>query len=150
MARFDPHDQQLRDDPYAVYATYRQADPVHWGQPFKPGDNGCWYLFRHDHVVAMLRDPRFRRKLVPADPLASGQVFGAPLGFAELSGRLLLSLDPPHHGRLRSIVAPTFTPSAIEAYQMIAAKAADRLIDGLDEVAAFDVIDNYAVPLSMT
>ncbi|WP_243703705.1 cytochrome P450 [Mycobacterium marinum] len=149
LARFDPHDQQLRDDPYAVYATYRQADPVHWGQPFKPGDNGCWYLFRHDHVVAMLRDPRFRRKLVPADPLASGRVFGAPRGFAELSGRLLLSLDPPHHGRLRSIVAPTFTHSAIESYRMIAAKAADRLIDGLEEATAFDVIDNYAVPLSM-
>ncbi|CAM4460788.1 Biotin biosynthesis cytochrome P450 [Mycobacterium basiliense] len=150
LPRFDPHDEGLRDDPYAVYAKYRQTDPVHWGRSFKPSDDGCWYLFRHNHVASMLRDRRLRRKLVPTGPITSERISDVRVGFAELSGRLLLSLDPPDHERLRSTVAPAFTPSAIEAYRTVTTETADRLIDELDAGEAFDVIDDYAAPLSMT
>ena len=149
LPRFDPHDQGLRHDPYAVYAAYRRTDPVHWGQPFKVGGAGCWYLFRHDHVVTMLKDRRFRRKSLPDNLLGTTPVSGESGGFAELSGRLLLSLDPPDHGRLRSLVVPAFAPSEIECYRSVAIEAADRLIDKLEATGGFDVIDDYAAPLSM-
>lgn len=149
LPRFDPHDEGLHDDPYSVYANYRRHDPVHWGQPFKAGHDGCWYLFRHDHAASILRDKRFRRRWVPNGPTAPVPVSDGHRGFAELSDRLLLSLDPPDHGRLRSLVTPAFTPSAVESYRVVATETADRLINSLSVSAGFDVIADYAAPLSM-
>lgn len=150
LLRFDPHHEGMRDDPYAVYAFYRRNDPVHWGLPFKVGSAGCWYLFRHDHIASLLKDRRFQRKWTPNGATAPAPLSDNHAGFAQLTDRLLLSLDPPDHGRLRSLVAPAFAPSAIESYRVVAAQAAERLIDNLAVSTGFDVVDDYAAPLSMT
>ncbi|MEU7632104.1 cytochrome P450 [Nocardia sp. NPDC049220] len=149
LLRFDPHDEGLLDDPYKVYARYRRQDPVHWGLPYSPGGSGCWYLFRHDHVLSVLRDRRFRRRQAPGTRKPDVRVPEEHRGFVELSGRLLLSTDPPDHRRLRSVLAPAFTPIAAESYRAVAVEAADRLIDTLGGLSDFDVIDDYAAPVSM-
>ncbi|QLL09943.1 cytochrome P450 [Mycobacterium vicinigordonae] len=144
LPRFDPHDQDLDRSPHVIYARYRRHDPVHWGRPFKVGGAGCWYLFRHEHVVSMLKDRRFRRNSV-----SNGRP-AAVDGFAALSDRLLLSLDPPDHGRLRSLVAHAFAPSAVQSLRVVAVETADRLLEKLQAAHCFDVIDDYAAPLSMS
>jgi len=48
LAPFDPFHPDFLDNPYRFYATYREADPVHWGAPPEPMAPGCWYIMRHD------------------------------------------------------------------------------------------------------
>lgn len=36
LAPFDPFHPDFLEDPYRFYATYREADPVHWGAPPEP------------------------------------------------------------------------------------------------------------------
>ncbi|MGI9166470.1 MAG: hypothetical protein ACR2G5_08805 [Pyrinomonadaceae bacterium] len=56
LAPFDPFHPDFLDNPYRFYATYREADPVHWGAPPEPMAPGCWYIMRHDD--ARFVDPR--------------------------------------------------------------------------------------------
>lgn len=149
LTRFDPHHPSMRDEPYAVYRRYRRDDPVHWGQPYAPGAEGCWYLFRHEHVAAMLRDRRFRRKW--STERTARRIRGAPPDqrpFLEVLDRLLLSTDPPEHRRLRTLVASAFARRAVESYRPLVRAVADELIDALPRPAQFDVIERLAVPLS--
>jgi hypothetical protein len=109
LTRFDPHHPRVLTEPYAVYRHYRRRDPVHWGEPIAEGAAGCWYLFRHEHVVAVLKDRRFRRRWSAertAERIRSAPPDQRP--FLEVLDRLLLSTDPPEHRRLRTLVATAF------------------------------------------
>ena len=53
-------------DPYPVYHRLREADPVHWHEPF-----GSWVVTRYDDVVAGFRDPRLSSER--AGPMAARQ-----------------------------------------------------------------------------
>ena len=57
LAPFDPF-PDFFGNPYRFYATYREADPVHWGAPPEPMAPGCWYIMRHDDARFALDDRR--------------------------------------------------------------------------------------------
>ena len=46
LAPFDPFHPDFLQNPYRVYAKYRELDPVHWGLPPEPMAPGCWYIMR--------------------------------------------------------------------------------------------------------
>ncbi|MBO0851666.1 MAG: cytochrome P450, partial [Pseudonocardia sp.] len=149
LTRFDPHHPGVRSDPYTVYRRYRRHDPVHWGEPSTPGAEGCWYLFRHEHVVALLRDRRFRRKW--SIERTAERIRSAPpdqRAFLEVLDRLLLSTDPPEHRRLRALVATAFARRAVESYRPLVRAIANELVDELPRAGELDVIERLAVPLS--
>jgi cytochrome P450 len=149
LPRFSPHDVAVQQRPYSVYAYYRRHDPVHWGEPYAPGRQGCWYLFRHEHVVALLRDRRFQRKVPGPQPADGGtQAPEEHRQYLEVLDRLLLSTDPPAHRRLRTLVSQAFTARAVQGYRPLVQRVADELIDGLARPARFDLIEEFAVPLS--
>lgn len=149
IARFDPHHERVLREPYAVYEHYRRHDPVHWGQPYAPGTDGCWYLFRHDHVVAFLRDRRFRRKWSPER--TEERIRASPpeqRPYLRVLDRLLLSTDPPAHRRLRTLVSKAFAQRTVDSYRPMVQRATERVLDTLPRSAAFDLIDAFAAPLS--
>lgn len=149
LARFDPFLPEFLRDPYPSYARYRAADPVHWGMPQVPGSSGCWYVFRHRDVQAVLRDPVFTRKGPPGAGSPAIQPPASQQPFLAMSAKWLLSVDPPDHTRLRGLVSKAFSPSVLDEMRRRIQRFAEALVERLRGVGTFDIAAQYASPLSI-
>jgi hypothetical protein len=52
-------------DLYGTYREYREREPVHKGEASHPRFPDHWFLFRHEDVSFVLKDPRFGRDWHP-------------------------------------------------------------------------------------
>lgn len=113
--------------PHAAWTRLRREDPVHRCEGFDVGP--FWAITRYEDIVAIERDSRtfinspgvtLMKKLDDALPTASA---GIPM---------LLTMDPPQHGKYRAVVRERFRLSAMKSLEAhIVAKC--RLI--ADDVA---------------
>jgi cytochrome P450 len=150
LPQFNPVQPDLLKDPYPTYATYRAADPVHWGKPTLTSIPGSWYLFRHDHNAEVLSDG----KLYASDPATVGMDESVPAAFkpvAYIFQHWLGGMDPPKHRVLRSALAKAFTPRRITALEPEITQITTDLIDAALERGdgQFDVRADVAFPLPM-
>ena len=133
---FNPFDPAFNADPYATYHRLRAEDPVH------QTPMGIWILTRYDDVATVLRDARFGRK--GFDELIRDR-FGE-----NTFDQAMLFRDPPDHTRLRALVNKAFTPRVIEEMRAKIQKTVDRLLDGVRDARAMDVIADLAYPLPVS
>lgn len=148
MQRFDPFDRTIVLDPYPHYRRLRAEDPVHWGVAGDPARPGTWYLFRHDDVMATLKDPRFGRELARALPPEDlPPVPDAHRDLALMSEHWMILRDPPTHTRLRGLVNKAFTPRMIQRIVPRIAAHAEQLLAAKLPTGQIDLIDDYARPL---
>ncbi|HEX3828217.1 MAG TPA: cytochrome P450 [Sporichthyaceae bacterium] len=71
-------------------------------------------------------------------------------GLKDLPQGSLLITDPPEHTRLRRLVSPAFTPTAIASLRPRIAAIADAVLDGLPEIGArVDVVADVGYPVSL-
>ncbi len=139
---FDPLSEEFRQDPYALYRTYREEEPVHLGRPRQPGQDACWYVFRHADVTKLLKDVRLGR-----GDLDKNREAAEP----ELRHfKSLLHMDPPDHTRLRRLVSKAFTASAVDAVLPRVRALADEFLDELGGRRELDLIADFAFPLPVT
>ena len=124
MDHFDPLDPEVIADPYPWYRWLLSEAPVYHDEA-----NALWVLSRYDDVLAATR---------ALAALSSEQ----GVAYRRLGLPMMISMDPPDHTRLRSIVSREFTPKSLERWRPIverlAREAVDRLVDGdkADFVAA--------------
>jgi hypothetical protein len=143
-AVFNPFDPALRTNPYAVYASLRQDDPVHWNEMMQ-----AWLLSRYDDVFTVLRDhvrfssERTRATNIYVQQLEAYRQASGPIGRTPT----MLSLDPPAHTRMRNLVNKAFTPRVVERVRPHIQDIADALIDALPDLQRIDVMRDLAVPL---
>ena len=153
MDTFDVFDPTFRADPYPVYARFRAIAPVYRGRPPTPGDHdtGWWYLFRYADVAAVLKDSRFGRAIGPAlDELPPPVPPAEREPFWDMYAHWTLALEPPEHTRQRTLLNRAFTARVVDTLRPgIAARAAD-LLDGLAPRGRFDVVADYAFPLTLS
>jgi cytochrome P450 PksS len=64
--------------------------------------------------------------------------------------RDMLSVDPPDHTRLRSLVSKAFTPRMIEQLRPRIQQVADELLDAVQAQGRMDLIADFAFPLPIT
>jgi cytochrome P450 len=134
------------DDPYPVYARFREESPVHWSEHLN-----AWFLTRYDDVRAVLLDPeRFLNAGMVArllEPLPEAErVRFLPFRQHYEEGGLVHS-DPPPHTRLRALVVKAFTPRIVMALPPFVQGVVDRLIDAVEGEGQMDVIADLARPL---
>jgi cytochrome P450 len=82
-----------------------------------------------------------------------------PVEFKPLE-RSILTVDPPEHTRLRKLVQPSFTASAIEQLRPRIQQITDELLDGIEAAAAergergpdrtLELISQFSYPLPIT
>jgi cytochrome P450 len=65
-------------------------------------------------------------------------------------GGNMLSTDPPHHTRLRKLVAGAFTGRRTELLRPRVQEIADQLLDAMAPAGRADLVDAFAGPLPMT
>ena len=141
--KYDLYSQDLKNDPYPVFARMRADDPV-FCQPGLHGEALIWFLTRYEDVQALLHDDaRFVRDMAlavsgpPAEPNALG----------DLLGNHMLNKDGADHRRLRNLVSLAFTPARVRALRPHIQALADELLDAVSERGQMDLVADYAFPL---
>ncbi|ARH89152.1 cytochrome P450 family protein [Streptomyces sp. MOE7] len=130
-------------NPYKYYAKLRAQGPVH--RVRVPNGPDVWLVVGHEAVRGALADPRLSK-----DWRASGQL--GPAGEESALFTNMLDADPPHHTRLRKLVAKEFTARRVEALRPRVQQITDELLDAM--LAApdgrADLVEALAFPLPMT
>jgi cytochrome P450 len=107
------------DDPYPVYAALRARGPVH--RVRMPEGAEAWLVVGHEAGRTVLADPSLSKDWSNASP---------GLRLPNLAaGRHMLNSDPPHHTRLRKLVAKEFTPARVRALEPRVQEITDGLLD---------------------
>ena len=133
---FDPYSTTFFDSPYEMYRRLRDETPVYNSEKY-----GFWALSRYDDVVEAHKD---------------WKTFSSGHG-VELSSLLtdpattstypiLITMDPPEHDRMRSLVSRVFTPRAVQALEPLVREVITGLADDLAERDAFDAVQDFSGP----
>lgn len=130
---YDPFSYDVQTDPYPTYAWMREHAPV-----YRNDERDFYAVSRHADVLSVLRDPtRFtNRNGISLEPSLWG-----PQAYKNV---FFLALDPPEHGKLRSIVAKAFTPRSAQAKQERIRELSQRRLTALLEQDTFDFAADYA------
>ena len=131
---------EFKADPHPFYARMRDEAPVFRLAIPIPGQ--YWLLTRYDDIVAMLKDERFSRDLLPKLPWLPR--FLRPL-LDNMLGR-----EPPDHGRLRKLVSMAFTPRRIDELRGEVERVCEDLLSAAPTDRPFDLVADYALPLPLT
>ncbi|MFI5981923.1 cytochrome P450 [Streptomyces sp. NPDC051555] len=137
-------DADFTADPYSFYARLRAAGPVHRATVYADEFEPSWLIVGHDEARQALNHPALSK-----DWRTSGQFSDALVTAANAN---MLESDPPHHTRLRRLVARAFTGRRIEALRPRVQQVTDELLDAMaarPERTA-DLIAALAFPLPMT
>ncbi len=135
---FDPYAYEFHEDPYPLYARLRAEAPLYHNP-----DRGFWALSRHADVMDAFRDSaRYSSSDgVSLDPAASGPHAHKTMSF--------LAMDPPRHGRMRSLVSRGFTPRRVAELEPRIRELTRRHLEPALEQGTFDFIDALAGKLPM-
>ncbi|MFI1198246.1 cytochrome P450 [Streptomyces sp. NPDC020883] len=129
-------------DPYPYYAELRARGPVH--RVRTPYGQDSWLVVGHETVRAALADPRLGKDWTKAN---LQRLAGETPLFTNM-----LDVDPPHHTRLRKLVAKEFTSRRVEALRPRVQQLTDELLDAMLATPGgrADLIEALAFPLPMT
>ncbi|MGW4395873.1 cytochrome P450 [Amycolatopsis nivea] len=105
-----------------------------------PHGEAAWLATRYADARLVLGDRRFSRALAQESDEPRMSQYRRPGG--------ILSMDPPDHTRLRTLVAKAFTARRVEELRPRVARLADDLIKELREHGQpADLVDLYALPI---
>lgn len=144
----DPRDPAFYREPNRAYAAMHATSPTFFWE-----EERQWYFTAYDHVNAILRDRRFGRQITHV-------MSRAELGWPEPSPHLadfdraesksLLSIEPPEHTRLRTLVNRAFVSRNIERLRPEIAALAHRLIDGFERDGGTELLSSFAEIIPVT
>jgi cytochrome P450 len=134
---YNPFLPEVRLDPYPLYHQLRAGEPVQWNEHIE-----IWTLTRYADVAAVLRDPRLSADRTRADR------FRMPPGRQVYQS--MLTLDPPDHTRLRTLVNKAFTPTTVARLRPRIQALVDQILDEAAERGRMEVIADLAYPLPVT
>jgi len=134
LSLFHLLDPDVLADPYPLYERLRTEAPVLW-DPYLH----AWVVTRYADVVSVLQ--HFSADRTPT-PQKLAELRLEQLGpVAQVMVRQMLFLDPPQHGRVRSLSAAAFTPRRIERLRAHIVEITDGLLDRVIDGPAEGVID---------
>jgi cytochrome P450 len=133
-------DPAILADPYPLYRQLREESPIHWDRYLS-----AWVVTRYRDVRYVLQNFSADRTPTPEQLNAIGLEELNPA--ARLMVRQMLFLDPPAHGRVRSLAARAFTPRRVEQLRGHIQELTDRLVDAAEPGRRMDVIADLAEPL---
>jgi cytochrome P450 len=140
---FNPWTPEFIADPYPFYYRLRVTDPMHL-TPL-----GLYIASRHSDVTEILRDKRFGKDFIGRMTRRSGpQILEEPV--YRSMRHWMLQLDPPDHGRLRSLVVQAFSARRIEHMRPRIQAIVESIIDRVERRGHLDLIADFAYRLPVT
>lgn len=130
---FDPRSHELHEDPFPTYRRLRDEFPLYHNET-----GGFWALSRFEDVRAAVHDPA-----------TFSSARGITLTETAFRNALptMITMDPPRHDELRTLVKRSFTPRRIEGLTSRVRAVARELLDGFSERGHCDLVAEFAGPL---
>jgi len=130
---FDPFSQEFFDGAYDTYRRLRDEAPVYYNAKWD-----FWALSRYDDVAPATKDH---------ETYSSAK--GATLDMVKAHDdaipvpKVIISMDPPEHQKMRKLVSNVFTPRAITSMESMVRKKVYERIEALDP-SSFDVVADFS------
>src|SRR6476660_1132017 len=123
---FDPYSDDYFDSPFETYRRMRDEAPVYYSEKYD-----FWALTRYDDVSAAIRDHATfsSAKGVTLDIVKAAAASDDP---GSVTGKIIISLDPPEHDRMRKLVNRVFTPRAVASLESLVRDVINRYVNQLD------------------
>lgn len=132
-------------DPHLAWKELRSTDPVHWTT--RPNKKGFWSITKHCDAKSVYRDP--------ATFSSQG---GIALGFADAPernqprmqfgfGQMMITTDPPRHGRMRQMINRRFTPRVLAPLEPHVRAITAEIIDAVAKRGSCDLVVDVAAKL---
>lgn len=137
LANFDPNEPDYVADPYPTLKRIQDDGPIH---RTKLG----LLVTRYEHAAMILRD--WRTWGVVNTSERQQALYGSGPMF-EYASRRMSNFNPPDHTRVRSLVTKAFTARRVAALRPRVQNIADDLLDTVEGVSEFDIIETLAHPL---
>lgn len=131
----EPFSLDVLHNPYPMYESMQSYGVVHMQQA------GVWSVFSYDDVRTTLSDYRRFSSEHKSQATQEGQAS---------DGKALISMDPPRHRTLRTLVNKAFTPRAIEELRPRIQDITNDLLDPVMASGETDLIRDLAYPLPVT
>lgn len=128
---FDPFTEEFYNDPHATYGWMRREAPVYYST-----QHDFYALSRHADVAPAYKNFETFSSAYGVD-LASVRTG------REYPVKMLISIDPPEHRLMRSLVNKVFTPRAIAGLESLVTKQVHRFLDAADP-NNFDVVQDFS------
>lgn len=142
---FDPG---FKADPQPVYTKLREDGPL--SAIRLPTGAEAWLVTEYRTARELLNDPRLSKDSVHAGPSWHQAHPTYKDGTSKPVFRSLITIDPPDHTRLRSMVAREFTARRIEKLRPQIEAMATELVDAMAERGGtVDLIADFALPLPL-
>jgi hypothetical protein len=136
MLRYDPFDPEIvHGDPHPIYRRLRDEAPVYYVERFD-----CWALSRFEDVWRAGDDPNVSS--------ARGSTGGHLLTKVQPLLRMLNTMDPPDHTRLRGLLRPLFSPARMRQLEPDFRGFVTATLDGLRDRDEIDAVAELAQPLA--
>ncbi|TDU75190.1 cytochrome P450 [Streptomyces sp. KS 21] len=137
-------DADFHADPYSFYARLRAAGPVHQVEVTAPEYAPTFLVVGYEEARHALNHPGLSKNWISSAVLP---------GIATTPANSnMLEADPPHHTRLRRLVAREFTARRVQAMRPRVQQITDDLLDAMADrpQRTADLIKALAFPLPMT
>jgi cytochrome P450 len=136
MVRYDPFDPEIiHGDPHRIYRQLRDEAPVYFVERYD-----CWALSRFEDVWNACDDPNVSS--------ARGSTAGHLLTKVQPLQRMLNTMDPPAHTRLRAMLRPLFSPGRMRGLEPSFRAFVVETLDALRDRDEIDVVGDLAQPLA--
>ena len=144
----DARDPAFYRNPNAGYAAMHAHSPTFWWE-----EENQWYFAGYDNVNALLRDRRFGRQIthvMTRDELGWPEPSRHLADFDRAESKSLLSIEPPEHTRLRTLVNRAFVSRQIERLRPEIAALCHKLIDGFEKDGGTELLNSFAEVIPVT
>ncbi|CAB3769274.1 cytochrome P450 [Paraburkholderia humisilvae] len=131
---------EFYENPYRLYDEMRRAGPLVKLSP------GLFVTGRYAVADRLVTDPRFG-KGVEASVRARYGDSAIDQPVFRFAYQMLLSLNPPKHTRLRSLLMKSFNARQIERFRQVSQDISNRLADAVEQKGQADLVRDFTFPL---
>ncbi|WP_433560316.1 cytochrome P450 [Nocardia sp. CA-151230] len=139
-------------NPVEEFARLRRTAPVWWNpqtdaQSGGFRDGGYWVVTKHEDIKEISRNAElFSARSKGAVIRLPGEITPEQI---ELTGALLLNMDPPKHTKIRRIISKGFGPRAIEGLRGALADRAAAIVHAARKSGGGDFVEQVACELPL-
>jgi cytochrome P450 len=136
-----------RGEAHKVFKYLRENQPIHWN-PEKEEVVGWWNITKYEDVMFISRRPDLfisSHGIVSFYPKDRTQVDENMDG----NGKMLITMDPPRHVKLRRLVNKGFTPRAVKAMEDHIREITNSILDDIAKKGEVDFVIEVASQLPL-